>query len=68
MNVEQEARAVLAAWAVKDLLDTAREYWKEYEAILDVEEQQVFWEYFDSQERTMLKNHVNGSYKPAVRS
>ena len=68
MSTDEEAQVILAALYVKDLLKTARDHWQSYEDYLSAEQQVMFWEYFDSQERTMLKNHINGSYKPAVRS
>ena len=68
MNYEEEAEVILAVWPVKDLLNCAREYWREYEAVLSSDQQVMFWEYFDSQERTMLQNRTNGAYKPARRS
>ena len=65
---ELEASVLVAVWPVKSLLNSAREYWIEYQKVFTVEQQVMFWEYFDSQERTMLQNRTNGAYKPARRS
>ena len=65
LSLMSEARVRLAAWHLKDLLDGARSYWILCEQELSVEEQAMLWDYFDSKERTFLKNRVTEATRPA---
>lgn len=64
---EAEARATLAAITIKDWITCARKAWIQLEESLTTEEQRIFWEFFDSQEQTVLKNRLIKGFKHARR-